>query len=100
MQDLLLGRVTRLGEFQPNGRSPFWGRFIKITKVAQYFGLLFLQSKDYVHITFDKECVRLKFWRFFHNLIKDRCYDFLNIFAENFSKKFAFLTLYALYAKF
>jgi hypothetical protein len=28
----------------------------------------------------------------FYRLFWDRCYDFLNIFAENFSKKLAFLT--------
>jgi hypothetical protein len=34
-------RVTRLGEFLPNGRSLTFGKFIKITAVAQNFGQLF-----------------------------------------------------------
>jgi hypothetical protein len=40
-----LYRVTRLGEFSPIGRLFSWGKFSKITKRAQIFGIHFSKLK-------------------------------------------------------
>jgi hypothetical protein len=64
----LLWRVTRLGEFSPYGRAFTLGRFIKITKVTQNYGLFF----SWVQITYVSICkkwVGLHFGRFLHKLI-------------------------------
>jgi hypothetical protein len=44
-----LARVTRLGDFSPNGRLFVLGIFWKMTNIPQ-FGATFLQSIDYVFI--------------------------------------------------
>jgi hypothetical protein len=43
-------RVTKLGEFSPNGRLFTLGTLMKITKVAQTSVLLFSRSVDYALI--------------------------------------------------
>jgi hypothetical protein len=46
-------------------------------------------------ISFDEKTAWAAFWAIFYKLIwspRDRCYDFKNIFAENFCEKMAFLT--------
>jgi hypothetical protein len=65
---------------------------MKITEEAQIIWGYFFPRLSYICIHFDQKWVGLHFGRIFHKLNWDRCYDFLNIFAEKFSKKLEFLT--------
>jgi hypothetical protein len=60
------------------------GSVLKITRVAQSFGLLFPRYQLCIH--FARKLVGVHFGRLFRKLIWDRCYDFFN-FAEKFSEK-------------
>jgi hypothetical protein len=84
----LIIRVTRLGEFLPNGRLFALGSFFENHKVAQFFMLLF--PKYVLCNNLDKNWFRLHFGRFFTN---SSGADFSYIFsgensAENFAENF------------
>jgi hypothetical protein len=69
--------VARWGEFCSLGRH-----FSGIAEVAQFLGFLFFHGECNV----SKNGFGYIFGDFF-TLDLDRCYDFKNIFAENFSEK-------------
>jgi hypothetical protein len=79
-----MSRVTRLGEFSPDGRPFTLGSFIKITKVAQNIELLFSLSLDYVLIM-TKICWAT-FWAIFPHThlvtLPLGCHSYFNIKTE------------------
>jgi hypothetical protein len=68
---LLVSRVTRLGKFLPIKRVPSWDSVVKITEIAQIFGLLSLQCQ--LCINFDNSLIGLHFGRLFHKVIWSPC---------------------------
>jgi hypothetical protein len=60
-------RVTRLGEFSPNGRLLSLGSYFENGRSSSNFVLSFSRRKVFIH--FDKKCSGQHFGRFFHKLI-------------------------------
>jgi hypothetical protein len=78
-----VGRVTRFGEFSPNGRLLTLGRFSKISEVAQDLGLLFSLNIDFVLIL--TKIVWATFWAIFSQSGHPEC-GLPLIFSKNFLK--------------
>jgi hypothetical protein len=70
----LWARVTRLGEFSPNGRLFTLGSFFNnYINSPQFWATFSNVYQDYICINFDKNWVGLHFGSFFQKLIWSHC---------------------------